>query len=62
MLLLRVEIHDFALVEELVLEPADGFTVLTGETGAGKSILLMHLICPALAVRNMVRTACDEAR
>ena len=64
MLLLRVEIHDFALVEELVLEPADGFTVLTGETGAGKSILIdaFEFLSGTRSDRNMVRTACDEAR
>ncbi|NLC39474.1 MAG: AAA family ATPase, partial [Clostridiaceae bacterium] len=64
MLLLRVEIHDFALVEELVIEPADGFTVLTGETGAGKSILIdaFEFLSGTRSDRNMVRTACDEAR
>ena len=64
MLLLRVEIHDFALVEELVIEPADGFTVLTGETGAGKSILIdaFEFLSGTRSDRNMVRTDCDEAR
>lgn len=64
MLLLRVEIHDFALVEELVIEPADGFTVLTGETGAGKSILIdaFDFLSGNRSDRNMVRTGCDEAR
>ena len=64
MLLLRVEIHDFALVEELVIEPADGFTVLTGDTGAGKSILIdaFEFLSGTRSDRNMVRTDCDEAR
>lgn len=64
MLLLRVEIHDFALVEEVVIEPADGFTVLTGETGAGKSILIdaFEFLSGTRSDRNMVRTGCDEAR
>lgn len=36
----RVEIHDFALIEEAVLEPGRGLFVISGETGAGKSILI----------------------
>lgn len=64
MQLLRVEINNFALVEELVMEPADGFTVLTGETGAGKSILIdaFEFLSGNRSDRNMVRTGCDEAR
>lgn len=39
-MLQQIRIHHFAIVEELSLELAPGMTVLTGETGAGKSILL----------------------
>ena len=35
-----LSIRDFVIVEQLELEFADGFTILTGETGAGKSILI----------------------
>src|SRR3982751_3516471 len=35
-----LSIRNFAVVEELSTECGPGFTVLTGETGAGKSILL----------------------
>src|SRR3982751_956873 len=35
-----LSIRNFVVVEELDVELQDGFTVLTGETGAGKSILL----------------------
>ena len=35
-----LSIRDFVVVETLDLELASGFSVLTGETGAGKSILL----------------------
>lgn len=38
--LVRLTIRDFVLVRELELGLAPGFGVLTGETGAGKSILL----------------------
>ena len=37
---LRLTIRDFVIVERLELELAGGFTALTGETGAGKSILI----------------------
>ncbi len=39
-MLRRLYIRDFVLVAELELELGAGFTVLTGETGAGKSILI----------------------
>jgi DNA repair protein RecN (Recombination protein N) len=39
-MLLALSIRDFVIVEHLDLEFAGGFTVLTGETGAGKSILI----------------------
>ena len=35
-----ISLRDFVIVKELSLEFADGFTALTGETGAGKSILV----------------------
>jgi DNA repair protein RecN (Recombination protein N) len=39
-MLLALSIRDFVIVEQLELEFSGGFTVLTGETGAGKSILI----------------------
>ena len=35
-----IYIKNFILIDELHLDLQDGFTVITGETGAGKSILL----------------------
>ena len=40
MSLKRIVLRDFVIVTELDLDLASGFTVLTGETGAGKSILV----------------------
>lgn len=40
MSLQRISLKDFVIVDELTLELSDGFTALTGETGAGKSILI----------------------
>lgn len=39
-MLLELKVSDFALMDRLELSFKDGFTVLTGETGAGKSILI----------------------
>src|SRR5437660_11037946 len=39
-MLLHLSIRDFAIVDRLELEFRPGFTALTGETGAGKSILI----------------------
>lgn len=36
----RLEIQDFALIDEVAVEFGAGFNVLTGETGAGKSIII----------------------
>ena len=44
MSLKRIVLRDFVIVSELELELHSGFTVLTGETGAGKSILILSLI------------------
>ena len=39
-MLRSLAIRDFVIVEKMELEFDSGFTVLTGETGAGKSILI----------------------
>ncbi len=39
-MLCRLHIENYALIDKLDLDFEDGFTVITGETGAGKSILL----------------------
>jgi DNA repair protein RecN (Recombination protein N) len=39
-MLVRLTVRNYALIRELDMEPGDGLTIITGETGAGKSILL----------------------
>ena len=59
--LLRV--RAFAIIDELEAHFAPGFNVLTGETGAGKSILVdaLHLVLGGRAQAEVVRTGADEA-
>ncbi|MDX1664483.1 MAG: DNA repair protein RecN [Candidatus Promineifilaceae bacterium] len=56
-------IKDFAIIDELRLHLAPGFTVLTGETGAGKSIILdaVMLLLGGRAETTVVRAGCDTA-
>src|SRR5436305_7681179 len=59
--LLRV--RAFAIIDELEAHFAPGFNVLTGETGAGKSILVdaLHLVLGGRAQAEAVRTGAEEA-
>ena len=62
-MLQNLSIRDFIIVESLDLEFSSGFTTLTGETGAGKSILIDALSL-ALGARNdgeVTRKGCDKA-
>ena len=53
----RIVLRDFVIVSELDLDFETGFTVLTGETGAGKSILIdaLQLVTGARADSGLVR-------
>jgi DNA repair protein RecN (Recombination protein N) len=53
----RIVLRDFVIVSELELELQHGFTVLTGETGAGKSILIdaLQLVTGARADSGVIR-------
>jgi len=57
MSLKRIVLRDFVIVSELELELNHGFTVLTGETGAGKSILIdaLQLVTGARADTGLIR-------
>ena len=62
-MLRRLFIRDYVIVEELELEFAAGFGALTGETGAGKSILVdaLSLALGGRADGTVVRPGCERA-
>ncbi len=62
-MLLSLHIQNFALIDELQLEFGAGLNVLTGETGAGKSIILdaIDLVLGGKATSRQVRTGTDKA-
>lgn len=63
MALKRIHLRDFVIVRELELDVQSGFTVLTGETGAGKSILVdaLQLVLGARADALVVREGAVRA-
>jgi DNA repair protein RecN (Recombination protein N) len=62
-MLLHLSIRDFAIVDRLELDFESGFTALTGETGAGKSILIdaLALALGERADADVVRAGADRA-
>jgi len=59
----RIRIADLALVEELEIEVGPGLNVLTGETGAGKSVIVesIGLLVGGRASASVVREGADHA-
>src|SRR4030043_1219090 len=62
-MLLELRIKNFAIIDELDLSVSKGFHILTGETGAGKSIILnaVHLILGDKATEEWIRSSEEEA-
>jgi DNA repair protein RecN (Recombination protein N) len=62
--LLELAVSDLALIDRLRLELGDGLNVITGETGAGKSLLIdaLGLALGARADSSLVRHGADTAR
>ena len=58
-----LSIRDLAVVDRIEVEFLDGFNVLTGETGAGKSIIVgaLGLLVGGRATNDLVRTGCEKA-
>jgi len=62
-MLISIYIENIALIKRLSLEPSNGFCAFTGETGAGKSIIIdsLGLLCGARSDKDIIRTGEDEA-
>jgi hypothetical protein len=58
-----LRVRNFGVIEEVEVELGAGLTVMTGETGAGKSMLLdaLMLLAGGRADTGMLRSGCDEA-
>ncbi|MFZ2493608.1 MAG: DNA repair protein RecN [Thermoanaerobaculia bacterium] len=57
-----LKVRNLAIVEELAIEPGPGLNVLTGETGAGKSLLIdsLELLRGARSSSDMIRSGADR--
>ena len=61
-MLIELNISNIALIESLRIEFAEGFNVVTGETGSGKSIIVdcMNLVLGGRADRALIRTGSER--
>ena len=62
-MLISMTVRNIALIESLTIEFHRGMHVLSGETGAGKSILVdsINLVLGERADRSLIRSGCEKA-
>lgn len=62
-MLLELRVKDYAIMEDLALEFSEGLNILTGETGAGKSIIIdaLSLLLGERADSELIRTGSSKA-
>ena len=62
-MLKQVSIHNIALIDQQLIEFFSGFSVLTGETGAGKSIIIeaLNFVLGERASRELIKSGEDKA-
>ncbi len=63
-MLYELSVENFALIQGLSLPLSPGFNALTGETGAGKSLIVdaMALLAGGKANENLIRSGCNRCR
>lgn len=59
----RLDIHHYALIDDVTINFGEGFSVITGETGAGKSIILgaIALLLGERSDTQAIRSGCEAA-
>ncbi len=59
----QLKVKDYILIEELCANFDNGLNIITGETGAGKSILLnaIDLVFSSRVSKDVIKTGCDKA-
>lgn len=62
-MLTELSIKNFAIIDDVTIRFSDGFTILSGETGAGKSMIInaVNLILGSRATSKMIRTGAETA-
>lgn len=62
-MLLQLRIHNIALIDDLTVDFTEGMNCLTGETGAGKSIVIDSIECVlgGRTSKEIIKTGCDSA-
>lgn len=62
-MIVELNISNFAIIDSMKITFEKGFNVLTGETGAGKSIIVegISVLLGQRASREMIRTGKDKA-
>jgi len=62
-MLQELSIRNFAIIDDLTIQFGDGLSILSGETGAGKSIIInaVNLLLGSRATAKLIRTGADAA-
>lgn len=62
-MLVELNIKNFAIIDNLNISFSQGFNVITGETGSGKSVIIdaIGIVLGSRASRDLVRTGCEKA-
>lgn len=62
-MLIQLEVENVAIIEKINISMQEGFTVITGETGAGKSIIIdsLNALLGSRVSRELIRSGAEKA-